>query len=149
MLGAKVMLKCFANFFFFSAILFFCMVHNAVASGGATGNELLEDCSYALELDKENQSSENFLKGGYCLGYINGVASTHEMLAALLKYNKEKKTYSPILWCLPRNPSIPVGQVARIFVKYLKENPAELHRDGSVLLSAALINAFPCKEQSS
>ena len=36
-------------------------------------------------------------------------------------------------------------QVVRIVVKYLEDNPKDLHRDEGLLVAAALVAAYPCK----
>jgi hypothetical protein len=49
------------------------------------------------------------------------------------------------LICLPKEKPQTVGQLARIVVKYLEDNPKQLHEPAASLATVALSKAFPCK----
>ena len=86
--------------------------------------------SAGLELTPEEASASQF-----CTAYISGYLDSAVVVAALLEIK------NPI--CLPKEGVLP-ADAAQIFVKYLRENPAEVHRPGKVLLMVALRRAFPC-----
>ena len=46
-------------------------------------------------------------------------------------------------FCLPGD-GIPVIQAVRVVVKYLSDNPQDLHEDGMALTINALKASFPC-----
>ncbi len=48
-------------------------------------------------------------------------------------------------YCLPAGASL--GQATDVFCKYLKENPAERHKDGAYLVGVSLKADFPCFKQ--
>jgi hypothetical protein len=98
-----------------------------LASGGAwayfkTGNELLANCT------------GNSFKEGYCLGYIASVSDTHNTWVDLGNMSE--------IFCLPKG--VTQGQLQSVGVKYLEENPADLHLTASSLIAHALGRAFPC-----
>ncbi|MNO49574.1 hypothetical protein D3C76_399290 [compost metagenome] len=109
-----------------------------LASGSAIaqdGNKLLDYCQAAIRFDDTKKVDEE-VSIGYCLGLMQGVRS-------LIVYTNtgipiEKQT------CLPLS-GISNGQTARVVVKYLKENPEQLHQDEGILTLLALRHAFPCK----
>jgi hypothetical protein len=45
--------------------------------------------------------------------------------------------------CLPAAAT--VGQLSAVVLRYLRQNPAQLHRDSSNLVREALQQAFPCR----
>lgn len=96
------------------------------------GNELLRQCQDALS---DNADSVNLLNTGMCFGTITGVSDTVVGLQA-------SKVMSPIL-CIP--DGVTTGQMARIVVKYLEENPKDLNLKGATLAFAAIVTTYPCK----
>ncbi|MBR7196473.1 Rap1a/Tai family immunity protein [Pseudomonas sp. 14A] len=109
----------------------------ALASGGvmADGNKLLDACQAAIRFNDTKKADEE-VSIGYCLGLMQGVRS-------LIMYTN---TGIPIenQTCLPLS-GISNGQAARVVVKYLKENPEQLHQDEGILTLLVLKHAFPCK----
>lgn len=67
-----------------------------------------------------------------CLGYIQGVAD------ASRGENWKERSY-----CVPRG--VLTGQMQKIVVKYLNEQPEILHYTAYILVQQALLEAFPCK----
>jgi hypothetical protein len=68
------------------------------------------------------------------MGYIQGFLEGHMALAVV-------SGVSPT-YCCPQN--VDFGQVRRIVVKFLNENPDKTHLFISALVEKALIDAFPC-----
>ncbi|MNR35888.1 hypothetical protein D3C85_1537620 [compost metagenome] len=107
----------------------------ASGSAMADGNKLLDYCQAAIRFNDTKQADDE-VSIGYCLGLMQGVRS-------LIMYTN---TGIPIenQTCLPLS-GISNGQTARVVVKYLKENPEQLHQDEGILTLLALRHAFPCK----
>ena len=86
-----------------------------------TGNDLLQ------RLDAFATSNPGFSSGAG-VGYVRGVADTLRVSGAV---------------CVPERVS--VGQLGMVVQKFLRDNPAQLHRDATVLTIKALMENFPCK----
>ena len=112
-----------------SALFFFLAFSPAWA---ADGNHLLQKCK-ATEL-KHTTPSED-IDWGYCMGTVHGVGSTIRDLGSFLPPN--------LRICIP--DGVTTGQNVKVVLKYLKDNPEQLHRDDTVLIHFALRKAFPCK----
>jgi hypothetical protein len=98
------------------------------------GNELLGQCQqYIKAADKEKNYDQ--YDTALCSGYIQGVVSTTYFFDESLK--KEDK------FCIPDN--VTNGQLVRIVVKYLKDNPKLLNEPRVSLVWIALMDAYPCK----
>ena len=110
-----------------------------MVSGSATaanGNKLLEECQAYIRADETNKLDDDDLMGiGHCLGFVEGVYMTLQIKSLSL----------PVKPCFPEN-GLMNGQSARIFVKYLKAHPEDLHKDATYLLNRAYDKAFPCKK---
>lgn len=100
-------------------------------SAAADGNKLLKNCAL-IDKEMNNFDESDWLNIGSCLGMVEGVRSTMTILG------NEKYDI-----CLPEG-GIQNGQAVRIVNKFLNERPEALHEDGTILIIAALINAFPC-----
>lgn len=69
-----------------------------------------------------------------CMGYISGVSDT---------IDSSKNNLFGYKVCQPQRVS--VGQIKDISVVWLKQNPQFRHFPATVLVIAALAEAFPCK----
>ena len=86
-----------------------------------SGNTLLSDC----------QDENKYM---YCLGYITSVSDAFETL-------QEWEGFENYI-CLPG--SVTRGQLKKVVIKYLEENPVDLYISASNLVLASFIKAFPC-----
>lgn len=77
------------------------------------------------------------LDSGICLGYIQGFIRGVEVGEILLKAPKR-------LICVPDAST--AGQVMMVILKFLRDNPARLHENASVLVTHSLQSAFPCRD---
>lgn len=100
----------------------------------ADGNKLLENCKAAVTFMESKQLKDEF-KIGVCFGMIQGVRNT------MINLNNAVRMEYQLCW--PEN-GISNGQAARIVVKYLEENPADLHKDEVLLAMGAFVNAYRC-----
>jgi hypothetical protein len=97
-----------------------------------SGNDLLPDCEAELDnLDKKNAGGAFALA---CLRYLDGFVQGYQtgVLAAGAKD----------IFCLPSGANL--GQLVRIVVKWMKDNPAKLNQPASICVSHALVETFGC-----
>ena len=89
------------------------------------GNELYESCSVTTGMEASS-----------CVGYIMGVADAQMLLSA------GGKNYL----CPPSG--VTSVQLRDVVMKRLRDKPETRHWPASALVWNALIDAYPCKEQS-
>jgi len=120
-----------------------CAVFYSVLINGLAidGNDYAGFCKTYLKVygDGETVSGkpEDFLAAGVCMGYTRGVL---EALNSL-----QKIAFVPQFFCIPAE--VPDNQLYRVALKYLENNPADLHGSASELLVAAFGEAFPCESK--
>ena len=95
-----------------------------------TGNDLLRRCDGPFSTDAERLAAINF-----CQGYLQGMQQMHHVVIGI-------RNAAP-LYCEPTGTGN-YDQLQRVVVKWLKANPEQLHRDSRVLVTRALMEAFPC-----
>ena len=123
----------------FIAIALAGMLGGGVAVADITdGNDLLESCHIIDRAMEQNAtlSSAEFVKGGQCLGLIEGVRNT-----ILYLNNIVPKNYKV---CFPEG-GIKNNQAIKIVEKYLREHPEDLNQDQTFLTMMAYKTAYPCK----
>lgn len=101
------------------------------------GNALLAVCgSFVSSADRGGRlSDKELVMLTACTSYVRGF--THGV--ALLSKEPQQG------WGYCIDPSVPSVQVARVLVKYLRDNPQTLHFHPAVLVGRALREGFPCK----
>jgi hypothetical protein len=113
------------------ALLFaICVTATWPAYGQDTSNDLLKVCGTALRLINGDNSAD-FSESVRCLGYVQGYrdgTATAEV--------------APKAVCIPDEVSH--GQVVRVLVRHLENNPQSLHKARTIGMLAALSKAFPC-----
>lgn len=67
----------------------------------------------------------NGFNHGVCLGFVNGAAALQNEA------------------CIPEG--VKFGQLKAVIVRYMKENPEQLHKPAIQLIKGALNQAWPCK----
>jgi hypothetical protein len=102
----------------------------------ASGNKLLSQCNEAIDFMDNRPANPVYVALGFCLGMMQGVTNTNAMY--------EVQLGEDALFCAPES-GLNNGQAARIVVKYLKDNPKELHQHGTILVIDALMEAYPCE----
>jgi hypothetical protein len=103
-----------------------------------TGNDYLSVCGRALDDDSTADSGTARMDGLVCSGFMWGVLSG--LSATQTAY--EGFLQQPKVLCLPTG--VNVSQLMRISLKFLTENPAELHRSLGELIMVSWIASFPC-----
>ncbi|MCI4440424.1 Rap1a/Tai family immunity protein [Tibeticola sp.] len=117
---------------FLLIILALGLVPPAGAQGySLTGNDFLRMCDGPFSNDVEK-----LMYASFCTGYLQGLQQMHHIVVGV-------RNVQP-LYCEPTQ-SGNYDQLERVVVKWLKNNPEHLHRDARVLVTRALMEAFPCR----
>jgi hypothetical protein len=109
------------------------------STSDADGNELISWCNtYVDMLGNNNRSFTNteYIQAGMCHGIAQGIRDMNTIHSALKKTEKE-------FFCIPEN--VQTGQLVKVIIKHLNDNPAKLHDRDSSLIFFAYKNSFPCK----
>ena len=118
----------------------------------ATGNDVLRDCTLALEMAQENYMKQVLSKGNplpskdqqnramQCLNYVVGYKD-----ALYTSQIFQEKNGSVSFVCLPEN-NLNNEQALRIVITYLKDNPQMLDSPQAAVVFNAFYYAFPCKK---
>jgi hypothetical protein len=116
-----------------------CVILSSSANA-LSGMDLLRDCSQADEFtNSEHQSHAGVLLSfARCLGYLEGVIDTNQLMSRL-------KGGPPAFFCDPPN-GIQTEQAMLVVLKYLLDNPRQLHKSARINVVAALRGAFPCSD---
>jgi primosomal protein N' len=102
-----------------------------------SANALMKDCSAGIALEEHRLIGDDktiaigTADASRCSGYVSAVVDLNEVGGGTL-------------FCAPKQSSM--DQLTRIFVKYVADNPGELHLSPISMLTAALGKAFPCKK---
>ena len=109
------------------------------------GNKLLHECTDALSHIENGYRSANerLLNFGYCLGYVLGVIEGYR--EGFLVLSMRVGMPSPPALCFPGG--VPLEQVVRIVVNYLRAAPQQLHLSAGLSVITAIAIAFPCPGQ--
>lgn len=107
-----------------------------------SGNAFLRVCS-ALDravLDG-TETVETFQNIANCVGYIHGFIKGITVEQVFVEgYTHQKEV--PVPFCLP--DKVENGQIVRIVLKYIRDNPAVANQPTSVLIMKALGKSYPC-----
>jgi hypothetical protein len=95
---------------------------------------LIQNCK--LLNDKGPTDESQLMSSGYCMGYITGFMDGLRALDTVYR--------QPTPYCVPA--SVTTGQLIKVFLKYTDDHPEKLHYDSSMLMLAAITNAFPCSK---
>ncbi len=125
------------------------------------GNGLLDFCGEIVnQLDSAptQMDATKEMKFGWCVGYLQATQdriSNWRLTGAIqvMAYQQDGKPAPSHMWadedfvstCIP--DAAPIGQLARVLVKWLREHPEKLHELKSFLVIDALKDAFPCPAQ--
>lgn len=112
------------------------MLAGMMVSGAAMadGNALLTQCQQFI---KAADGEKDFDRGqaGMCVGFVEGVLSTTAFFGENLDNDAKL--------CIPKTATN--GQLARVVVKYLEDNPAKLNQGKTGLVWLSMKDAYPCK----
>ena len=100
----------------------------------ADGNLFLDQCSEAERLYSGESTVTNY-NVGYCIGVIH----TMQHLFLVMKLSDDPLFNT----CIPTEVS--TGQLIRVLLLYLRNNPATLHEDELNLAVLAFMGSYPCR----
>ena len=121
--------------YIFHFVLAWCLLCGFLASVQAyNGNQLLEGCTAYLDKNFVGKV-EDTVAVGICVGYLTGVLDALDTWQA----SEGRRVV-----CLPKPWDI--NQIVRIVVKYLENNPEDLHYRADAAVLFAVKAAFPCTE---
>jgi Rap1a immunity proteins len=118
-----------------------CGLLSALPALSANGNLLLANCQVAerfLDTDQLQNDSSTGISVGRCMGLLHGVMNSMIILESALASPSART-------CWPKE-AVQVRQAVRIAVRYLKDNPQNLHHDETFLAILAYKSAFPCRK---
>ncbi len=98
-----------------------------------TGNDYLSWCSTALN----GARLDDLFCLGYMRGLLTGINSTEAVYMVVMK--------RPPLICVPATAKL--GQLMNISLKYLNDNPADLHLPLGDVIMASWFKSFPCSKK--
>ena len=100
------------------------------------GNALLAVCGdFVTAMDRGGRLTErDILSTTACTAYLRGFSHGVALLSS-----EPAQGYG---YCV--EDTVPSRQIARVVVRYLKENPQVLHQHPAVLVAKALRQGFPC-----
>ena len=104
-----------------------------------SGNAYLRECS-VIEKDLKDLTQADMKYVFACIGYTEGVLDGVHAEDGFQTAITGKPQTAP--FCVP--DAADNGQIVRITLKYIRNNPEEAHKTTSVLIVEALREAFPC-----
>jgi hypothetical protein len=101
------------------------------------GNELNDECSVALRSIEHPTSMDGF-RTGACFGLVDGIRET------LMLWNTVDSLHNEAIYhgCIPAE--VTVEEAVKVVMKYLNDNPAQLHQRDAFLVVAVLSKGYPC-----
>ena len=109
-----------------------------------SGNDLLVDCTNLVTTGSlESVSKDHVLGMGYCIGIIDGLITFNYVYESVLQAEGKADL---VQMCLPRR--ISTRKLAEDIVKYLTDNPSQLHNSGQALAAQALVAKYPCEQEN-
>lgn len=104
----------------------------------SSGNAFVRLCS---AIDKEDRTSSDLSQVMACVGYVSGFENGVEFGADFVNYKAVKKIRKP--FCRPL--AVENGQLVRVLLKYIRENPEKAHEPTSWLMMDAFGRTYPCE----
>jgi hypothetical protein len=122
---------------------FVCLSQSTVAQEKHTGMELHHECEAVAN---EHPTGIDAANGLYCMGYLQGVVEAFRqwegMTDSVSKFTT-LHTYPP--GCIP--DGVTAGEVVKVVIKYLNDNPNKLHERQYIVVIDALATAYPCPQK--
>src|SRR5450432_4277977 len=101
----------------------------------SSGNALLSTCRVAVNVDPFKRSTQEQNDAATCNGWVWGFLEGNMITEV---------NASAHVICVPEQ--VTLDQAERVFVRYLEDHPAELHRGAAGLAYDAFKKAFPCSK---
>jgi hypothetical protein len=106
-----------------------------------SGNAFLRTCS-VIDKQTSEQTALDQIMDMVCVTYIRGFAEGVYVQQNFAEHTLHHSVDVP--FCLP-DDGIEGGQMAKIVLKYIRDNPATAHQPTMLLAASALSHAFPCR----
>ena len=106
-----------------------------------SGNAFLRTCSVIEKQDSEQTGLDQIMEM-VCVTYIRGLAEGIYVEQNFAGSTLQRSVGVP--FCLP-DGGIEGGQMAKIVLKYIRDNPATAHQSTMLSAVSALSKAFPCR----
>lgn len=120
-----------------TAILLLLALGSRLASAQVEGSEILRGCGATVkQADGVRVTDREAIESIWCTGYISGITDGLRIAPELLGQRP--------FFCMPQK-GVSNDQIIRVIVKYLRENPEQLHQSGRSSALVALTKAFPCR----
>jgi hypothetical protein len=117
-----------------TSILILLILLSANSYSKSDGVKLLSTCKAAdSALNGKDLNQESFVEEAYCLGLIRGVYNSISI------FGQEQ-----LKVCLPEQ-GIGINQQVKIVVKFLEDNPKELHETDWLLVMLSFQGAYKCQ----
>ena len=112
--------------------------HTLPAYAEGSGNDLLRQCTQAAKSfsGTADPSTVNYIEAEHCKARIDGFAG-----AAAFYEGREG---APAAICFPEG-GVTVRQSVHLVIKYLEENPEQLHYSATEAIFGTFLSNFPCK----
>jgi hypothetical protein len=114
--------------------LFCCPV---LAQDKHDGNALNEKCTSALG-NPEHPTSMDGFNTGVCFGLVDGIKETMMLWNTVDSQHSESKFHG----CIPTE--VTLEEAVKVVMKYLNDNPTQLHFRDVHLIYIALAKGYPC-----
>lgn len=101
------------------------------------GIELSEECTVALRTIEHPTNMDEFHMGA-CFGLVDGVMGTMTLWNTVDAQRNETKFHG----CIPTE--VTVEEAVKVVLKYLNDNPTQLHQRDASLVVSALAKGYPC-----
>jgi hypothetical protein len=77
-------------------------------------------------------------KTGLCFGMVDGIMETQMLWSTEDSHHHDAMYHG----CIPTE--VTVGEAVKVIMKFLNDNPNELHQRDTFLIGIALVKAYPC-----
>ena len=104
-----------------------------------TGDELLIDCKWYIDVMENNGTTKNIsksLSSGRCQGFISATVNSYNHYIV-------NKQIQENLFCLPAD--INTTGLAKTITQYLQQNESKINEPATGLAIQALMEAYPCE----
>lgn len=104
----------------------------------STGAGLLRDCQEFISTRNHNETATlvDSIHSGRCLGNADYVTQ------AVSFYNKQRDPRKAAV-CMP--PNITLGEIIRVTIKFIENNPDMMHQHRATVMSIAMADTYRCK----
>lgn len=110
------------------------------------GNALLDYCGKMVNYLDDPQrplTDPDLMSSAWCAGYVQGTVEQLQFVQIAMMKDSSDTKIGPLGICIPFE--VPTGQVARVFVKWLRDHPEKLHEGITGLTIRILHDAFACE----